>query len=234
MADYKTQFADYSSEYLLEKRALGDELHPDAHKAIEEIMAERGEKIPKSKTLPEEVVVKRSPKKTNWISRNWVWLASIPVVVLLGRFVGSFAGSDGGFAGSLGWVKFIVVGVLFLGVWKYSKHINSTSRLHVDDSVIVTEDGLNELMRLAGGGELSRVESLLGTDIDVNAKSRIGSTALMYAVRNNHLDVAKLLVARGADVNAQSSKGSSALSIAEKFGHQETSAFLRQSGAKST
>ena len=146
MADYKTQFADYSSEYLLEKRALGDELHPDAHKAIEEIMAERGEKIPKSKTLPEEVVVKRSPKKTNWISRNWVWLASIPVVVLLGRFVGSFAGSDGGFAGSLGWVKFIVVGVLFLGVWKYSKQF--------PDSAYVW---------LSGGTSFSRYTFSLGT-----------------------------------------------------------------------
>jgi hypothetical protein len=232
MTDYKKQFADYSTEYLLEKRALGDELHPDAHRAIVEIFAERGEVIPMEKASSQATAVTSKPGKVNWFSRNWVWLASIPVAMLLGKLVGGFAGSDGGFASDQGWMKFIVVGSFYVGVWKYQRLINSKARSHLNDSHIAVEDGLNELMRCAGNGELSSVETLLTTTtIDVNAKSKIGSTALMYATRNNHLAVAKLLFEHGADVNAKSAKGSSALSIAEKFGHQEMASFLRQKGA---
>ena len=54
-------------------------------------------------------------------------------------------------------------------------------------------------------GSLAGVKVLLAAGAKVNAKdSYRGQTALMWAVSENHADVAKLLVAAGADVNAQS------------------------------
>ena len=52
MNNYKETFINYASEALLEKRALGAELSDDAHTAIEEIFAERGEKLPPRPSKP--------------------------------------------------------------------------------------------------------------------------------------------------------------------------------------
>lgn len=52
MNKYKEQFDNYTSEVLLEKRALGDELDAEAHKAIEEIFAERNEYLPAIPSKP--------------------------------------------------------------------------------------------------------------------------------------------------------------------------------------
>ena len=52
MSSYKEHFEDYVSDYLLKQRALGEELSDDAHKAIEEIFAGRGEQLPPRPSSP--------------------------------------------------------------------------------------------------------------------------------------------------------------------------------------
>jgi hypothetical protein len=46
MSPFVEQFRNLSTEYLLQRRALGDELSEEAHQAIELILSERGERIP--------------------------------------------------------------------------------------------------------------------------------------------------------------------------------------------
>jgi ankyrin repeat protein len=90
---------------------------------------------------------------------------------------------------------------------------------------------------LLGGGELlvfsvdesrdaylgqSLYELLKGFKIDVNAKDNAGTTALMYAVECNALDVLKELVCfPGIDINARNKFGLTALMLAARKGSAE-------------
>ena len=58
-----------------------------------------------------------------------------------------------------------------------------------------------------------------------------GATALMYAARNNQLEVARALMDAGARPNLQSDAKATALSIAVQHGHQPVADLLRQRGA---
>ena len=58
------------------------------------------------------------------------------------------------------------------------------------------------------------VEKLISAGVDVNARDKQKSTALIEAVYRNDIDIARLLIEAGADVNAQNEKGQTALMIA--------------------
>ena len=59
------------------------------------------------------------------------------------------------------------------------------------------------------------MEWLLDQGVNVNVKSSIGATALMYAASRGKKDTVRLLLARGADANAQNNVGKTALTLAE-------------------
>lgn len=52
MNDLKKEFSEYTSEYLLELRARGESLGDTTHQVIEEIFAERGERLPEKPEKP--------------------------------------------------------------------------------------------------------------------------------------------------------------------------------------
>lgn len=65
LSHFKEQFSNYSAEYLLEKRALGDELADEAHAAIEEIFRERGDLLPDRPNRPVLATdISAAPNKT--------------------------------------------------------------------------------------------------------------------------------------------------------------------------
>jgi len=55
----------------------------------------------------------------------------------------------------------------------------------------------------------------------VNAKRNDGSTALMRASQNGHLEVVRALIAAKADVKAKAVNGFTALNLASETGHLE-------------
>src|SRR5678815_3066036 len=57
------------------------------------------------------------------------------------------------------------------------------------------------LLDAAEQGDVASVEALLQQGASVATRNSQGNTALGYASRGGHLEVAKLLVAKGADVN---------------------------------
>lgn len=80
------------------------------------------------------------------------------------------------------------------------------------------KDGVNDLMIVAAGGDVKRAEDLLNYGFDVNAITKSGLTALMYAAKNNQKEMCKLLVARGADIKIKSAAGKSAKDFALESG----------------
>ena len=68
--------------------------------------------------------------------------------------------------------------------------------------------GETPLMTASAVGDLESVRTLLDSGAMVNgSEPGFQQTALMYAVRNNHLQIVQLLVSRGANVNARTRIG---------------------------
>lgn len=63
-------------------------------------------------------------------------------------------------------------------------------------------------------GNFEAVKGMIEAGADVNKKS-IGMTPLMYAARQNRVEIVKLLIANGAELKVKSSKGFTALKYAE-------------------
>src|SRR4030095_1628211 len=91
-----------------------------------------------------------------------------------------------------------------------------------------------ELWRVAGSGDVSRLEQVLAEGADVNAGDRTGMTALMRAAYHGQLPVVRALIEHGADLNAVDSGGLTALMVAKHAGREEIVNALVSSGAAVT
>ena len=87
------------------------------------------------------------------------------------------------------------------------------------------------LILAARSGHTEIVQALLDKGADVNAKTKIGSTALIGASMNGHLEAAKALLAKSADVNAAMNNGTTALIAATRGGHADIRDLLMKAGA---
>ena len=85
------------------------------------------------------------------------------------------------------------------------------------------------LVIAARAGSVGVVDLLLGTRVNVNAKTSFGDTALMMAALGGRLEIARKLRARGADVNQP---GWTALIYAATGGHDEVVRYLLAEGAE--
>jgi hypothetical protein len=224
MNTYKEMFADYASEDLLQKRALGDELADAAHSAIEEIFAERGEHLPPRPAKPVFLADPVVPG-TNalFTPTNMAFFFIAPALLagaatlLMNAWVGVLAA--------------VAVGLFFVAKWLHRRGMTSEQRAAGDLARKAERDNLSELMMSAANGDLARAKELVSFGADVNARSPSGTTALMYASRNNHAEVVRFLVSSGAHIKAALRNGSTASSIARKFGHDELATYLEQSSA---
>ncbi len=88
------------------------------------------------------------------------------------------------------------------------------------------------LIKAAASGNYSEVKRLIEEGADVNARDRVGETALMGASWNGHTEVVKLLIEAEADINAQDNWGHTALKLASKEGHTEIVKLLREASAE--
>jgi len=83
------------------------------------------------------------------------------------------------------------------------------------------------LMQSCSRGHLDVTKYLVGIKAEVNARTKNGSTALIYASRENQLKTVKFLVETGkANVNAASKWGGTALVLASVQGHMDMVKYL--------
>lgn len=76
------------------------------------------------------------------------------------------------------------------------------------------------------------LQFLLGRGVDVNSRTRNGTTPLHTAVLYNRYEVAEMLLNKGADVGATSSSGATPLAIATAAKNRTIAELLRKRGAK--
>jgi Ankyrin repeats (3 copies) len=201
--NFKETFANYTSEHLLEKRALGDDLADEAHKAIEEIFAERGEYLPPRPTQAIDVQRQRGANRTWFEMGGWIFL-----LLFVNGVAKSLAHTWVGVIFTAGVVVYVIV------KWFHTKSLSKEEQAELKEQERIKDDGLYELMVVAAKGDAQR------------------ATALMYAARNNHVEIAQALIRSGAKVNVANDKKSTALSIATKQNHTEMVELLKQHGAR--
>jgi len=212
------QFRNYSTEYLLERRALGEDgLSMEAHEAVEYLLTERGVSFP---PIPKRSVEMDQTKTEH--KRSRLAMGAVTVVALLFAMAVSKTLAHTW----VGVVITLVVIVAAIADWFRRSRLNDQDRSREDDQKRAEEEGLTELMQAAAIGDGQRVRDLLAYGTPPNATSRIGSTALMYAARNNRLDIVDVLLAAGADPVIKTKKGSTARDLAAKAGHQDIVAIL--------
>ena len=82
-----------------------------------------------------------------------------------------------------------------------------------------TSDLDEEMISAAQDGNTDTVKALLAKGADVNAKDKLGNTALFCAVKSGNIETVQALLAKGADVNAKNIIGEPPLVWAAKNGH---------------
>ncbi len=78
-----------------------------------------------------------------------------------------------------------------------------------------------ELCVAVAQNDKKKVQEFLDKGVRAGAKDGFGTTALMYSVNGNNVELARLLIARGADVNEKGFMGMTALISAASYGHAE-------------
>lgn len=76
------------------------------------------------------------------------------------------------------------------------------------------------------------LQLLLAKGVDVNSRTKNGTTPLHTAVLYNRYEVAEMLLNKGAEVDAKSSSGATPLAIATTARNRDISELLRARGAK--
>ena len=197
---FKDRFKNLETGYLLEKRIGSSDLNPNAQKAIEEILAARGEQVPPVPSRPIDLGASHgmSPLAKTIIA---VVLVNVTAWITLQLTLGMFS------AGFMFHHVTLTILSFFFFRWYFRRQ---SQRKQVE---------LPELMRCSADGDFLRAKELLDYKVDVNARSRSGNTALMYAARNGHLNIVKLLLESGADPSIKSNRGLTAVGIADELGH---------------
>ena len=94
----------------------------------------------------------------------------------------------------------------------------------------IDPDGWTPLIYAAFEGQVEIVSYLLMLDVDIDAQSANGISALMAASRNGHLDVVRILLEKGADVNLVNQDNKTALGLALERSQTDIVSLLQKTG----
>jgi len=114
--------------------------------------------------------------------------------------------------------------ILLVGLAVNAEPITINSTLdNLTVTKIVTET--DAFCTLIKQGNFEAVKGMIEAGADVNKKS-VGMTPLMYAARQNRVEITKLLITNGADLNVKSSRGYTALKYAEMSKAHDTAQII--------
>jgi len=117
----------------------------------------------------------------------------------------------------------LLTAVMILGLYANANVITNNENLMSKTEVTETD----AFCTLIQNGDYFAVKSMIDVGTDVNKMSK-GLTPLMYAARQNKVEMVKLLLANGADIRMKSSRGITALQWAKNCKAYATEALLIQ------
>ena len=82
-------------------------------------------------------------------------------------------------------------------------------------TVEINVPGLSTLCKLIQLGDIDGVKNLINNGTNINKKSK-GMTPLMFAARQNKVEIVKLLLSRNANLKTKSNQGMTALDYAKR------------------
>ena len=222
-------FDNYSSEYLLGRRALGEQLSGEAHQAIEEILNERGVNFPALPKLSIDVTKENfnsEVKRQSKFYQNLSFIALVLFLMAINILTNAIPHT------TFGIVSLILFIVYF--IFNYIRKANLCKEKQEEEKKVkkIQDDEVSDLMLASAEGNLERVTDLVAYGANVNATSYNGSTSLMYAARNNRLSIVKFLIENGADREVKNEKKSTALSLSETFKSNEVNEYLKSLSSK--
>jgi len=100
----------------------------------------------------------------------------------------------------------------------------------VEAGAEIDPDGWTPLIYAAFEGHAAVVRYLLTLDIDIDAQSDTGITALMAACRNNRIEIVRILLEQDADLDLQNQSKQTALDLAVSGGYTDIVALLGTAG----
>lgn len=109
--------------------------------------------------------------------------------------------------------NFMLTSLLIVAVGFNSFAINNQS-IQETSTVEINVSGLSTLCKLIQLGDIEGVKNLIEYGTDINKKSK-GMTPLMFAARQNKVEIVKLLLSRRAKLKTKSDSGMTALDYAE-------------------
>ncbi|XP_078672542.1 uncharacterized protein LOC144911911 isoform X1 [Branchiostoma floridae x Branchiostoma belcheri] len=91
-----------------------------------------------------------------------------------------------------------------------------------------------ELHQAARKNDIKRVQALLSSGVNVNARNQVDRTALHWAAGNGNTEIVKMLSSHDANIDGEDKYGMTALLWAAWFGYRNTVGALVFSGANAT
>lgn len=110
------------------------------------------------------------------------------------------------------------------------KHIRMVELLLTKGADVDVRDihGWTPLMRAIEGGDAELIRRLLQVgDINVNAQSNTGTTALHVAAVLDRIEVVRLLLAHAAQTGLKDAEGNTALMLAQQRGYEDIASLLQ-------
>jgi len=95
---------------------------------------------------------------------------------------------------------------------------------------VLTKTTMKPMMQAAMDGDMDLVAQLLAAGEDVNVKTALGDTSLIFAASHGHVEIVRLLIDKGADVNAQGAGKQTALTHALERDDTEIAKLLIERG----
>ncbi len=103
-----------------------------------------------------------------------------------------------------------------------------TNNTIIETATIVSFEGkVNTICKLIQEGNIEGVRNLIENGTDINQKS-CGMTPLMYAARQNKVEIVKLLLSRSVKLKTKSEKGLTALDYARISKANESYALIEK------
>jgi hypothetical protein len=226
----KTQYDEYTSEYLLELRALGPNLTDDAHAAIEEVLTSRGVKVPrrpKQPILPNQW--KRERRRDLLSSLIRLNRATLRPLLLLLVLLGGMLLLIAVFVQEypvIGSALLLLVSGLGIAWWVKTLKGPFEDGDRERRFKQVGKRGYTELMFYAAEGDVERVRELVNYGVQIDAQDTSGATALIYATSREQTAVVRLLLSRGSNRSLATVQGQTALDIADQLSNRKLVALL--------